>query len=161
MYCTKCGKELLDEAVICPECGCPTSNYNNATNSDYNSENHMPDAPLTDVEEAKGIVSTVKEKLKKYRIIVLLEGFFAMASPIIARRIVDDFYPLLLIIPIFGLIFIWFKYLPEARALSGIRTDDALMNKEILKLKETCFVTPICCVFLLIITAMSLYALSR
>lgn len=21
-YCTKCGKELLDEAVICPGCGC-------------------------------------------------------------------------------------------------------------------------------------------
>lgn len=23
-YCTKCGKELFDEAVICPGCGCPT-----------------------------------------------------------------------------------------------------------------------------------------
>ena len=22
-YCSKCGKELLDEAVICPNCGCP------------------------------------------------------------------------------------------------------------------------------------------
>lgn len=22
-YCTKCGKELLDEAVMCPGCGCP------------------------------------------------------------------------------------------------------------------------------------------
>ena len=21
-YCTKCGKELLDEAVVCPGCGC-------------------------------------------------------------------------------------------------------------------------------------------
>lgn len=21
-YCTKCGKELMDEAVICPHCGC-------------------------------------------------------------------------------------------------------------------------------------------
>ena len=24
MYCTKCGKEIMDEAVICPNCGCPT-----------------------------------------------------------------------------------------------------------------------------------------
>lgn len=24
-YCTKCGKELLDEAVICPGCGCPAT----------------------------------------------------------------------------------------------------------------------------------------
>jgi uncharacterized membrane protein YvbJ len=23
-YCAKCGKELFDEAVICPGCGCPT-----------------------------------------------------------------------------------------------------------------------------------------
>ena len=23
-YCSKCGKELFDEAVICPGCGCPT-----------------------------------------------------------------------------------------------------------------------------------------
>ena len=23
-YCTKCGKQLFDEAVICPGCGCPT-----------------------------------------------------------------------------------------------------------------------------------------
>lgn len=24
-YCTHCGKELMDEAVICPGCGCPVS----------------------------------------------------------------------------------------------------------------------------------------
>ena len=24
-YCTKCGKELVDEAVICPVCGCACS----------------------------------------------------------------------------------------------------------------------------------------
>ena len=23
-YCRQCGKELLDEAVICPQCGCAT-----------------------------------------------------------------------------------------------------------------------------------------
>ena len=23
MFCTKCGKEIMDEAVICPNCGCP------------------------------------------------------------------------------------------------------------------------------------------
>ena len=26
MYCTKCGKELFDEAVMCPQCGTPTVN---------------------------------------------------------------------------------------------------------------------------------------
>ena len=26
MYCSKCGAEILDEAVICPKCGCYTNN---------------------------------------------------------------------------------------------------------------------------------------
>lgn len=26
MFCTKCGKELFDEAVMCPQCGTPTHN---------------------------------------------------------------------------------------------------------------------------------------
>ena len=26
MYCAKCGKQLLDEAVICPGCGCMVKN---------------------------------------------------------------------------------------------------------------------------------------
>ncbi len=27
MFCQKCGKEIDNEAVICPSCGVPTSNY--------------------------------------------------------------------------------------------------------------------------------------
>ena len=27
MFCTKCGKEIHDEAVICPHCGVPTDNF--------------------------------------------------------------------------------------------------------------------------------------
>ncbi len=27
-YCSKCGKELVDEAVICIGCGCPTEKLN-------------------------------------------------------------------------------------------------------------------------------------
>ena len=26
-YCSRCGKQLMDEAVICPGCGCPTADY--------------------------------------------------------------------------------------------------------------------------------------
>lgn len=25
-YCSKCGKEIMDDAVICPGCGCPQDN---------------------------------------------------------------------------------------------------------------------------------------
>ena len=27
MFCTNCGNELNDQAVICPNCGIPTANY--------------------------------------------------------------------------------------------------------------------------------------
>lgn len=30
MFCSKCGSQINDEAVICPDCGCPTSNYSNS-----------------------------------------------------------------------------------------------------------------------------------
>lgn len=35
MFCRKCGKEIDDEAMICPFCGCATSNLQ----SDGNNEN--------------------------------------------------------------------------------------------------------------------------
>lgn len=41
MFCSKCGKEISDEAVICPSCGCATSNFhapkieNNTSSQDY------------------------------------------------------------------------------------------------------------------------------
>lgn len=28
MFCYKCGKEIDDEAIVCPHCGCATKNYN-------------------------------------------------------------------------------------------------------------------------------------
>ena len=27
MFCSKCGKEIDDEAIVCPACGCATKNY--------------------------------------------------------------------------------------------------------------------------------------
>ena len=27
MFCSKCGKEINDEAVVCVHCGCATANY--------------------------------------------------------------------------------------------------------------------------------------
>lgn len=32
-YCSHCGNELLDEAVICPKCGCPCDENWNKKNS--------------------------------------------------------------------------------------------------------------------------------
>lgn len=33
MFCSKCGKEINDEAMICPECGCATGNFSNTVNN--------------------------------------------------------------------------------------------------------------------------------
>lgn len=35
-YCSKCGNELHDEAVICPKCGCPIENTQHKTIIDEN-----------------------------------------------------------------------------------------------------------------------------
>lgn len=34
MYCSDCGNQLLDRAVICPNCGCPTRNHKAHQSSD-------------------------------------------------------------------------------------------------------------------------------
>lgn len=39
MYCSKCGEEIMDQAVICPKCGCET----NVKKSQY----EYPDEPKT------------------------------------------------------------------------------------------------------------------
>ncbi|MCD7722613.1 MAG: NINE protein [Clostridiales bacterium] len=30
MFCSKCGAQIDDQAVVCPQCGVPTSNYHQA-----------------------------------------------------------------------------------------------------------------------------------
>lgn len=32
MFCSTCGKEIVDSAVICPSCGSPTKNFNQINN---------------------------------------------------------------------------------------------------------------------------------
>ncbi len=34
MFCEKCGKEINDEAVVCPFCGCATSKFNSKVQKD-------------------------------------------------------------------------------------------------------------------------------
>ena len=41
MFCSKCGKQIADEAIICPACGCATANYHQAfANHNVPSQNH-------------------------------------------------------------------------------------------------------------------------
>lgn len=36
-YCSQCGKELLDDAVVCPNCGCQVGYVKSNTTSEVNS----------------------------------------------------------------------------------------------------------------------------
>lgn len=36
-FCSKCGKEIMDEAVVCPSCGCAQANAPTATGQDSDS----------------------------------------------------------------------------------------------------------------------------
>ena len=33
-FCSKCGKEILDEAIVCPNCGCAVVNIQNTYSDD-------------------------------------------------------------------------------------------------------------------------------
>ena len=39
-YCSKCGNELFDEAVICPKCGCPTETTNSVSDKLLKANKH-------------------------------------------------------------------------------------------------------------------------
>ena len=36
-FCQKCGKEIMDEAVICPNCGCQTDSQYQTSNTEIDS----------------------------------------------------------------------------------------------------------------------------
>ena len=63
MYCAKCGAEIMDEAVVCPKCGCATKNASvasqgNATNvTSYSTAS----SPEQDISSAKtlGIIAII------------------------------------------------------------------------------------------------------
>lgn len=66
MYCSKCGKEIDNEAVVCPMCGVATQNFNDRQ------QNQQPQVVInnantnantnTNVNAAIGIVGRVKNK---------------------------------------------------------------------------------------------------
>lgn len=49
MFCEKCGKEIMDEAFVCPHCGCATSNYKQPISAQYV---QTPTAPVVSNEPA-------------------------------------------------------------------------------------------------------------
>lgn len=50
MFCSKCGNQIDDDAIVCPKCGCATSNYHPASNKQ---------GSQSVVEEEKSTLSTL------------------------------------------------------------------------------------------------------
>lgn len=65
-YCSHCGNELLDQAVICPKCGCQVNNYNFYTNNQQ--QNYQANA---------------QPQQKKMNILALIGFIFSFITPII------------------------------------------------------------------------------
>ena len=79
-YCSKCGKELFDEAIVCPGCGCPV-------------EGASVEAPKTQSPETKKTLRTVA------KVFMLLStigaGLALIATPILFFFFKDVFRLLL------------------------------------------------------------------
>lgn len=66
MFCSKCGKEILDEALICPNCGCATNNYSQTNKAENCNGIYSTEYPIIKefAEKAKtiktlGILATI------------------------------------------------------------------------------------------------------
>lgn len=55
-YCSTCGKEIHDAAVICPHCGCPTANY---TETQKTNKVHTHSSYYPELKEYAGKVSSI------------------------------------------------------------------------------------------------------
>ena len=75
-YCQKCGKELLDEAVICPNCGCAVAPVqpSSPTESPFATETPQPQSRESDSSANMallfaflGVINMGKYQTKKYK----------------------------------------------------------------------------------------------
>ena len=91
MFCEKCGKELFDECLICPNCGTNTRNFN-AKEVKLNTPTTSNTFPKIDNEEAYNIVKKTESKIKKYGYLSFLE-----LTPLLGIMLdmADDYFPFL------------------------------------------------------------------
>lgn len=88
MFCSKCGKQIMNEAVICPKCGCPTPNYQQTMYHRLN-----PQKPTISVSEAEMKLDKALANTK----IVLLPVILFLIALFAIQTIVDDYFPLVVI----------------------------------------------------------------
>lgn len=80
-YCSKCGKQLSDDAIFCSSCGnkCETDEFNNSINSTVNQNNYIDASNFTKQ-------TTVTKKTSEYATVIkvfMIIGLIATAIFII------------------------------------------------------------------------------
>ena len=94
MICKTCGKELYDQAVICPGCGCPTGNYP-ANPAATNTVNTPAETPVYDPQNSLVPSSPIVVRyLREARLVWLLSLLSLLLTPTILA------YPILALIAI-------------------------------------------------------------
>ena len=103
MFCSKCGNEIDDEAMICPKCGCATANMGNMKKSSSQSDESSGLATcaivfailMPIVGLILGIVGVCKyedENLKKKSISAIILSIVIWVIYIFAIIILPDIY---------------------------------------------------------------------
>lgn len=88
MFCSKCGNQIMNEAIICPKCGCPTLNYNQSMYRRPNSQK-----PTISVNEAEIKLDKAQANTK----VILLPLILWLIAFLAIQTIVDDYFPLVVI----------------------------------------------------------------
>lgn len=79
MFCSKCGKEIMDEAVICPSCGCPTNNFSAQSPAQPTVNIYSSDYP---------IIKEFAEKAKTIKTLGILATIFMLGIGLIFSIII-------------------------------------------------------------------------
>lgn len=75
-YCTHCGKEVVDEAIICPNCGCSVQYGNTASNLNKGSAGYSQQRPAQPNQ-------SYNADLDSYSSMCVVGFVFAFLSPLI------------------------------------------------------------------------------
>lgn len=88
-YCKHCGAELLDEAVICPKCGCPTGDTNTVVTTPTNANAIAAPKPGLTVSIIGFVIAVV---MTLFSWLLSLSALYFLATPVLVLGIIGCVY---------------------------------------------------------------------
>lgn len=158
MYCEKCGQEILDEAVVCVKCGCPTMNYKKKIESHTTlAIIQNKSSNVVDYDKANRIIIESTKKIKICGYISLIELMPLLAYFGVLFGLVDDYVPFFFIIPVFALIVIFALDFNLLSNINKVNVENAIQQEKLKKLKKQCIFQPFAGVVTLLFLAIVLF----